>query len=309
LLATSLPDVAALQSELLGYFPKRLRELSPETLVRHRLRREIIATVVANELLNRMGPSYVEDTQSRTGRDAEAIARAFLIVRDVFELNAIWRDIEALDNKVPASGQTRLLQAIMAIVEQAVRWFLHSGLALEPDDCVARFKPGVAKLGERLADILPERERQVNEGRLALLTSAGVPDELARRVVVLNTLSTAMDIVEIAESLGHDVVETGRTHLAVGVDLGLLMLRRQARAMPATTHWQRLAADALTDDSFVQQREITKTIVQSGKPVPQAEPGSELAEVMADIGRTTPPDLAMLTVASQRIRKAMQGLA
>jgi glutamate dehydrogenase len=309
LLATSLPDVPALQSELLGYFPKRLRELSPETLVRHRLRREIIATVVANELLNRMGPSYVEDTHARTGRDAEAIARAFLIVRDVFGLNAIWRDIEALDNKVPAAAQTRLLQAIMAIVEQAVRWFLHSGLELEPSACVARFRPGVARLTEKLAEILPERERLVNEGRLAQLVSAGVPEELAQRVVVLNTLSTAMDIVEIAESLGHDVVETGRTHLAVGVDLGLLMLRRQARAMHASNHWQRLAADALTDDAFVQQREITRALVQSGRPVPHAEPGSDLAEVMADIERTVPPDLAMLTVASQRIRKAMQGLA
>ena len=308
LLATALPDVAELQSELLGYFPKRLRELSPETLVRHRLRREIIATVVANALLNRMGPSYVEDTHFRTGRDADAIARAFLIVRDVFSLNAIWHDIEALDNLVPATAQTRLLQAIMAIVEQAVRWLLLSGVALEPAACVARFKPGVARLTEALETILPERERQVNETRMAMLTKAGVPDDLAHRVVVLNTLSTAMDIVEIADSLGHDVVQTGRTHLAVGVDLGLLMLRRQARAMPTTTHWQRLAADALTDDSFVQQREITKSLVQSGKEVPMAEAGSELAEVMADIERTTPPDLAMLTVASQRIRKAMQGL-
>jgi glutamate dehydrogenase len=308
LLATALPDVPELQSELLGYFPKRLRELSPETLVRHRLRREIIATVVANELLNRMGPSYVEDTHSRTGRDAEAIARGFLIVRDVFGLNAIWHDIEALDNLVPATAQTRLLQAIMAIVEQAVRWLLLSGLALEPAACVARFKPGVAKLTEALDEILPERERHVNESRLTALTDAGVPADLAQRVVVLNTLSTAMDIVEIAHSLGHDVVQTGRTHLAVGVDLGLLMLRRQARAMPTTTQWQRLAADALTDDSYVQQREITKFLVKSGKSVPQAEPGSELAEVMADIGRTTPPDLAMLTVASQRIRKARHGL-
>ena len=308
LLAGALPDVAALQSELLGYFPKRLRELSPDTLICHRLRREIVATVVANELLNRMGPSYVEDTLARTGRDAEAIARAFLIVRDVFGLNAIWHDIEALDNLVPATAQTRLLQAIMASVEQAVRWLLLSGLVLEPASCVARFKPGVTRLTDSLDTILPERERHVNEGRIATLTAAGVPAGLAQRVVVLNTLSTAMDIVAIADSLGHDVVQTGRTHLAVGVDLGLLMLRRQARAMPTATHWQRLAADALTDDSFVQQREITKALVTSGKDVPQAEAGSELGEVMAEIGRTTPPDLAMLTVASQRIRKAMHGL-
>ena len=308
LLGGGLPDVVELQSELLGYFPERLRVLSPETLVRHRLRREIVATVVANEVLNRMGPSYVEDTQLRTGRDAEAVALAFLIVRDVFGLPAIWRDIEALDNLVPASAQTRLMHAISAIVEQAVRWCLLSGLALEPGACVARFRPGVLDLAGALDGILPERERVVNDVRLAVLTEAGVPADLAGRVVVLNTLSTAMDIVHIADSLGHDVVETGRVHLAVGVNLGLLLLRRQARLMPAATHWQRLAGDALVDDSYVQQREITRALVASGAGVPVFGAGSELGEVMGDIGRTVPPDLAMLTVASGRIRKAAQGL-
>ncbi len=308
LLASDLPDIPELVSELLNYFPERLRLLAPTTLVRHRLRREIIATCVANELFNRMGPSYVEDTKSRTGRAPDDIARAFLIVRDVFNLPAIWRDIEALDNTIPAAAQTRLFLAIEAIVEQAARWFLLSGLTLDPAALTATFRPDVQTLAANLHDVLPERERIVNDGRLTALIASGAPTALAERVMVLNTLSTAMDIIQIAANLHHDVVETGRIHLGAGVDFGLLMLRRQARAMPARTHWQRLAADALADDSYVQQRAITRALVITGAHTIPPETGSELAEVLAEIGRTTPPDLAMLTVASQRIRKATEAL-
>jgi glutamate dehydrogenase len=200
--------------------------------------------------------------------------------------------------------QTRLFHAIAAIVDQAVRWFLLSGLTLDHAACVTGFKPGVDSLADTLSSLLPEPEQRVNAAREAAHIEAGVPAALARRVVVLNTLSTAMDIVQIAQSLDRDVSEIGRLYFATGVDYGLLLLRRQARVMPTTTHWQRLAADAVTDDSYVQQREITSRLIAAGRKSAAAAPGSALQEVLAEVTRTTPPDLAMLTVASRRIRAA-----
>jgi NAD-specific glutamate dehydrogenase len=96
------------------------------------------------------------------------------------------------------------------------------------------------------------------------------------------------------------------------VSLGLLTLRRQARVMPTATEWQRLAVDALIDDSYAQQREIVRRAVAEGVHGSEDElqtwlaqrtgPGSRLPSVLADMARTTPPDLAMLTVASRMIR-------
>ena len=303
LLASDLPDIAALHSELLAYFPKALRQLS--VLAGHRLHREIIATCVANSLVNRMGPSFVEDTQTRTGRNAADIARGFLIVRDVFALPPIWQAIEALDNQVPAAIQTRLHLAVAAIVDQAVRWFLQSGLQLDPAACVETFKPGVETLATHLATLLPDREATVNASREATHFEAGVPPELAHQIVMLNTLSTAMDIVQIAGRANADILEVGAVYFASGADTGLLTLRRQARALPTSTHWQRLAADALTDDSYVQQRDITARLIATKRQSALPEPGSALHEVLAEIARTTPPDLAMLTVAARRIRTSI----
>ena len=304
LLGSDLPDAPEMRAELLGYFPERLRKLAPDILAGHRLRREIIATVIANVLINRIGPSYIEDTTTRTGRDPAAIARTFLIVREVFGLDAIWRDIEALDNRVPASTQTRLFQAVSTIVEQAARWFLLSGTSLAIAPAVAAFKPGVDALAATLTTLLPESERTVNAARVEAHVAAGVPPALAARVVVMNTLSTAMDIVQLSDNLHHDVLATGRAYFGVGVDFGLLLVRRQARLLPATTQWRRLAVDALIDDFYVQQREITQRLITAQTSSTAAVAGSPLQEVLAEITRTSPPDLAMLTVASRRIRTA-----
>ncbi len=305
LVETHLPDLPELRTELLDYFPERLRLLAPDTIARHRLHREIIATIIANALVNRLGPSFVHDMQSRTGRDADSVARAFLIVRDVFGLPALWQAIEALDNQVPSATQTRLCLAITAIVEQAVRWFLLSGLPLTPARGVNAFKPGIDLLAETLPSLLPDRERGINESRIEAHIAAGAPAALAERIVILNTLSTAMDIVQISEHLVRDITDVARTYFAAGVDYGLLLVRRQARALQATTHWQRLAADALTDDSYVQQRELTQRLVSSSAASKEALASTALSEVLMDIGRTSPPDLAMLTVATRRIRTAI----
>jgi NAD-specific glutamate dehydrogenase len=90
------------------------------------------------------------------------------------------------------------------------------------------------------------------------------------------------------------------------------MLRRQARTMPAATEWQHLAVDALIDDSYVQQREIVRRVAAEGIDgsgdglgawlAHRTGPGSRVQGVLTDIARTTPPDLAMLTVASRMIR-------
>jgi len=311
LLSTDLPDQPELRSELLGYFPHAMSGLGPDALMAHRLRREIIATVVANALVNRMGPSFVEDTKARTGRDAGAIARAYLIVRDVFELETVWQAIEALDNKVPTATQTQLLLAVMAVIDQAVRWFLLSGLSLGIAERTRQFQPGVHALAAHVGDLLPESERRRNEARRAEYVEAGTPPDLADRILVLNALSTGMDIVQVSEETGRDIADVARLYFGAGTSLGLLTLRRQARIMPASTEWQRLVVDTLVDESYAQQRAAVRRLVAEGVDGDggladwvgrHAGPGSPVGGVLADIARAPAPDLAMLTVASQRIR-------
>jgi len=90
----------------------------------HPLHREIIATVVTNEIANRARITFVHDMRARTGRSAPEVAQAYIIVREVFELRNLWTEIEALDNKAPAQVQIEMLLEIADLVERAAGWLL-----------------------------------------------------------------------------------------------------------------------------------------------------------------------------------------
>ena len=77
-----------------------MREEYAAEIGRHRLSREIIATSVTNSIINRTGVAFVHEVKEKTGESGAAIARAYVITREVFRLRAFWGDVEALDNVV-----------------------------------------------------------------------------------------------------------------------------------------------------------------------------------------------------------------
>ena len=124
LLASELPDASQLADELRGYFPTALRQRLGPQIPTHPLRREITATIVTNDVVNRAGITFVSDMRARTGRPAPDIARAYLVVREIFELPRLWAEIEALDNQVPAALQSEMLLDIAGLVEHTAGWLL-----------------------------------------------------------------------------------------------------------------------------------------------------------------------------------------
>ncbi|HRQ82457.1 MAG TPA: NAD-glutamate dehydrogenase, partial [Azospirillaceae bacterium] len=109
LLAAELPEEPFVEATLRGYFPEALRREAPEALRRHRLRREIVATRLSNELVNRIGPYFIGDVMESAGCGAADAVRAYVAARDIFDLPTLWREIEALDNRAPAAAQTAML--------------------------------------------------------------------------------------------------------------------------------------------------------------------------------------------------------
>ncbi|HLZ65427.1 MAG TPA: NAD-glutamate dehydrogenase [Aliidongia sp.] len=312
LLTTDLPDEPELEEELLAYFPQQMVQLSKADLKAHRLRREIIATVVTNAMINRLGPSFVSEMQAKTGRSVEDVTRAYRITRVVFDLPSLWRSIEVLDNVIPAATQTKLLLAVRTVAEQSARWFLQSGQNLSVTPRIKEFGPGIKALSAKLGSLLPEAERAALQDRVAAYVAQGVPSELAERVVALDSLSAAMDIVRIDEGTKLDMVELGRLYFATGAKLGLGVLRDKAHALPAATPWQRLAIGALVDDFSAMQREtVGHVLAESNGPVAgrldawaghRPEAMAKVQEMVAEVSRISPPDLAMLTVVGRQLR-------
>ncbi len=314
LLPSDLPDDPQLEDDLVKYFPAALKTAYRDQINRHRLRREIIATVVTNSLINRMGATFVHIMRERTGQSAAAVARAYAITRGAFRLRELWSGIQELDNKIPATIQIEMMIDLNRLSEQATQWFLRNGQ--HPLDIAANVgatSPGLIALEAALMQILAEDDRVLVEKRRARLTDHGVPLGLAQRVAQAPALVSSLDIVRIAAELKLKVEDAGRTYYAVGDAFHLDWLRAGARALIGDSHWDRLAVFAIIEDLYGHQRDLTTSVLTSSKGVIGTDAiaawrrtrGAALARadgLFTDLRQVGKLELAMLAVANRTLR-------
>src|SRR5205085_7934885 len=237
LLASDLPDDPLLVDDLLLYFPVPLRERFRAAVGRHRLRREIIATYVTNNIINRIRPTFAWQMGEETGKPAADVARAFTIIRESFDLRSLWADIESLDNQIAARTQLEMLIEAGRLLERAVHWVLRSGYEkLDTKDAVAEYRPCIAAIADKLHDILPAPLLASVKARQGELESEGVPERLAYRIASLGVLSVALDIVKLAR--GRKVGEVARVYFGVGARFWLDRLRGAGACIGVERPWQ-----------------------------------------------------------------------
>jgi glutamate dehydrogenase len=313
LLQSDLPDAPELAGELRGYFPPALRERFAAQTAAHPLKREIVATVIANDVVNRGGLTFIPDLQASTGRAAPEIARAYLIVREAFALPPLWAAIEALDNQVAASVLCEMLLDIAGLVEHAAAWLLRAG-RLDIGGETARFAPVVELLASIVAELLPASERALLDERAARFASAGVPLPLAARLGSIVFLTAAFEIGDLAERADRPIEPAARVYYGVGARFALAELRAAGRRLPAETPWQKTAIEALIDDFYALQTDLAERVLKgadgaedsvaawAATRAAQLAPAEALA---AELHAAPNPDLAMLVVAGRQLRQAL----
>ena len=115
LIASDVPDDPYIQQHLERVFPSVLVERFYDEMYEHRLKREIVATQIANDLVDHMGVVFVRRLIDTTGASRAEIARAYIVARDSFNLDALWQQVEALDNQVPSQVQYRMMLDLMRL--------------------------------------------------------------------------------------------------------------------------------------------------------------------------------------------------
>ena len=230
---------------------------------RHALRREIIATVVANTMINRTGSVFVHRMQEETGATPEEVTRAFILTRDVFGLDSLWREIDALDNKVPAQLQYEMLIDVGRLVVRSTLWFLRRRREKLPIANVIKiFQPGLASLRTLLPGILAPTDRVAFDTSVKRLTADGVPADLAARYAELEGLYAVLDTTEVALEQKRPIDAIGMLYFALVGELDLRWVGEKIAQLPTDTSWQALARNALRDDLASQQRALTLTVAK-----------------------------------------------
>ena len=314
LIDSDLPDEAQLDPELLGYFPEALRTGFGTAIHAHRLRREIVATVIGNAMVNRVGGTFLTEMIEETGCVPSDITRAFIVARSAFALDEMWDAIVALDNQVPAATQLGMLMAINRAVRAIVSWILrHTPAPVDIPGLSVRLKAGAeAMLPSRMT--LDPEESEFGRAWAAV----SVPDDLVRRILALEAMVSVPDVVTLGEIRNVAIPLAATAYDRVGDRFGFGWLRIQAARLTPRTHWQKLAIGALMDDFAEQQRDVALgvlALIEAGGTAESVEPalGQWIAANAYAVDQSDrliaeyrdaaqPPDLAMLTVAARQYR-------
>ncbi|GAB3356102.1 NAD-glutamate dehydrogenase [Modestobacter lapidis] len=284
-LESSLPDDPALAELLTGYFPTALRQRFPAALAAHPLRREIVATVLANRAVNTAGVTGLFRLAEETGAPLVAVVRAHAVARAVFDVDRMWDAARALDNRVPAAVQVQVRTEGTRLAERAARWLLRvPELSAEPAGSLTTVTDRFAAAAEAVRGGLPGwllgADAAGYAERAAELEAAGVPDDLAADAAAAPLLPVALDLAVVAEDTGAPIALAGQVAQCLAERLGLVPLRELVTALPRDRRWPSMARASLRDDLGAEQAVLTADVL--GLRGSDDEPAGRLVEQWAD---------------------------
>ena len=315
LLETDLPDDSYVARELVTAFPRQMLEKFGNELKGHRLCREIVSTQVANEIVNFMGINFADRLGVSTGADIQRITRAYVLVRDVFMLKDLWKQIELLDYQVDADIQLEMMERLQYLVRHATRWILRNRRGdLDCQQEISIFAEPLKQVADHLGDLLCGEPRSQWESAYKRYTNAGVPDELAKIVAGSGVLFSAMSVIEVAREQKVNMQTAAQAFFGLGERLQLHWFANQLNDLGVENYWQALARDAFRDDLDWQQRALMASLLKMDKS-DKTETSARLEQwvelnqplldrwdkVLSDLKAAKTQDYAMYTVAVREL--------
>ena len=276
LIGSGLPEDPEMAAELAAYFPRLVRERFADGVPRHRLAREIISTVAANETVNRAGITFAFRISDEIGATPEDAVRAYFALRNLYRLPELFDAVERAD--LSAAAHVAAVLEMRKLMDRGARWLLRNApRPLSVDSVVSRYREGVGAASALIPALASEPIRAEIRAAAAELAEADVPEVLAERLAVCSQLPSALDITEVAwrclgagEGSEEPAVMDRVIELAAkawyGVDalLDVAWLQARIAALPRADRWQALARGALRGDLLRRHRALATQVLREG---------------------------------------------
>jgi glutamate dehydrogenase len=213
----------------------------------HRLRHEILATKIANRIVNRLGPSIPINLSEEEGVSLGQVATGFLVAEQILGLPSLWQRIE--EAEIPEALRIELFQIAARSVRGHVSDILRAtaGEATVSELC-EKLGPGVKKVAGAATRLIKSEIRNEAAARRERLIGLGTDEDIVDRLVRLYEVDNAFGIAALAARKQIDVLEITKAYIILGEALGLDWAQQQiARYIPADP-WERMLIAGLERD-------------------------------------------------------------
>ncbi len=296
------------------YFPSILRRRYLDLLPGHRLSRQILATLIANDLVNRMGPAFVKRMQADTGANMITVARAYAVARIICRAGPLLRKIESLDYEIPAGAQVSMMFEVSRTLRHACYWLIEQfGDELDIVKTVDRLKDNMARIYSRTGTYISKASRVRHENAERGYIAMGVPEGLASKMSILLVTRPALDMADLAAERKRDVTDAARLYSTFNDELSLYWLHNQAEDLEVKGRWQAMARSNLRDEFYRLRRRLAFQLLSKRSKKDPAEIAANwlsknaaevehFKQIIDEMKLRDTVDFATLTVAAQELR-------
>lgn len=272
LLKSDLPDDPYFITALETAFPSLLAKHYVKSMEAHRLRREIIATQLSNQIVNAVGITFVYRLQTETGASIANIVRAYVIAARAYNVDALHDLVDSLNFKVSVQTQYELLHHIRQLLNLSTRWFLR-GHRLSGDiaKTIDHYAKSIAKLKEMVPVLIVGVTRDYLDKMVLHFVESGLEENIAKQVAIARGMYTVLNVTEVATQHKLDLIQTAEVYFRIGSRFNLVWFRDQVALDSREGHWNTMARLALRDELDSLQRHLTIVILLSNKKERNAE--------------------------------------
>lgn len=249
---------------LITSFPKLLQDKYKDQMQLHPLKNEIIATQLANNIINDMGINFVGRMDDETGASVIEIAKCYVISKHVVGMEAMWEVVTSLDNKLPARTQLDLLFESRRYVRRATCWLLrYRDRNLTISQTIAFYRPIYDGMKENIDQLLIGNEKLEQDALVNNLIAQSVPADVACEIIYQSTLFSSFDIADVCKQHQVPLILVLHIYFSLSEKLHLHEFMHQINQQPVANHWQALARSAFREELGLQQRSLTSVVLST----------------------------------------------
>jgi glutamate dehydrogenase len=317
LLASDLLDEDLFADRLLGYFPVELRRRFPDAIAQHPLRKEILATVLSNELVDTGGISFAFRITEATGASTADVVRAYAAAHDIFGIGSLLVDVRTANTTHVGDALTG---EVRRLLERATRWLLtQRPQPVEVAAETARYRDPLRALAPQVSDLLAGADAAIVEARTAAALEWGAEPGEAREVMVLLHRFCLLDVVDLALQQGVDPELAARLYYRLNAHLEVDHLLSAVSALPQGDRWESqvrlllrsdiyrsvraLCADVLARDG---ERESAEVLIADWEGANRSRIARSRA-ILQEISHATPATVTTLSVAVRQLASMVSG--
>jgi len=272
LAVSPLVDDSYFDKMLVEYFPHAMRVPFAEEIATHPLRRDIIATLIANDVVNRGGLIFVSRLQDKTGGSLEAILRGYSVLRDGFDLKKLYEAIDALDNKISGKVQNTLMGAIARMLFRTTAWLVRNNDVNQPLEAqVSRIAAARKVLTGQIEALVSPSMRANMAKQAATYIEQGAPAELARQLSLLEAATILPDIMLLTAQGRVSLERTARCYFTLSEYMGINRLEEARHRIPVVDYYDGMALTQAGDQIAESLRKLVLHVLRhfGGEEAPE----------------------------------------